>query len=117
MTTRPCAACGMLTAAPGDRYCEDCGTATDRTAWAEKDTTRRTATCDECGFSGSLREIECHSCYVQQQGGRCEDYPCCGHVDGDGCQTRPEHTSAYWYEAMTTMDPYEYNRMTEALDR
>ena len=58
---------------------------------------RRTATC-ECGYSGSLAAMAVHSCYVQEMGGRCEDYPACGHTDGDGCQTLPEHTSAYWTE-------------------
>lgn len=78
-----------------------------------------TATADCCGFKGTLAAIEVHSCYVQEQGGRCEDYPCCGHTDGDGCQTLPEHTKDYylrnpqflhepgspeWYDAM---DEYE----------
>lgn len=52
--------------------------------------------CTSCGFQGNLAAVKVHSCYVQEQGGRCEDYPCCGHTDGDGCQTRPEHTSEYW---------------------
>jgi len=56
------------------------------------------ATCTECGYSGTLRALELHSCQVQEQGGRCEDYPCCGHTDGDGCQTLPEHTSAFYYD-------------------
>lgn len=55
-----------------------------------------TVTCNRCSFSGSIAQVTVHSCYVQEQGGRCEDYPCCGHTDGDGCQTLPEHTSAYW---------------------
>lgn len=53
--------------------------------------------CNDCGFTGSPDAVEVHSCYVHEQGGRCEDYPCCGHTDGDGCQTRPEHTSAFYY--------------------
>lgn len=57
-----------------------------------------TVTCDACGFRGSLDAVSVHSCYVQEMGGRCEDYPCCGHTDGDGCQTLPEHTSAFYYE-------------------
>ena len=56
------------------------------------------ATCADCGYTSTLAGLRVHSCYVQQQGGRCEDYPCCGHTDGDGCQTLPEHTSAYWLE-------------------
>lgn len=58
----------------------------------------RRATCTECGYTGSLRALEVHSCYVQEMGGRCEDYPCCGHTDGDGCQTLPEHTSAFYLD-------------------
>jgi hypothetical protein len=43
-----------------------------------------TATCDTCGFTTSdLSLATNHSCDVQQQGGRCEDYPCCGHEAGD----------------------------------
>lgn len=59
-----------------------------------KDTRR--ATCNDCGYSGSLAALELHSCQIQEQGGRCEDYPCCGHTDGDGCQTLPEHTADYY---------------------
>lgn len=55
------------------------------------------ASCIECGYIGTLRALELHSCDIQMQSGRCEDYPCCGHTDGDGCQTLPEHTSAYYY--------------------
>src|SRR5687767_14745113 len=29
-------------------------------------------------------------------GGRCEDYPCCGHTDGDGCAPLDSHPSAFW---------------------
>lgn len=57
------------------------------------------ATCNQCGFSGSLRELSLHLCHIQEQGGRCEDYPACGHTDGDGCQTLPEHTADYWTDA------------------
>lgn len=39
-----------------------------------------TVTCDRCGYSGSIDRVRVHSCYVQEQGGRCEDYPCCGHT-------------------------------------
>jgi hypothetical protein len=51
----------------------------------------------ECGFTGTLAALELHSCTIQEQGGRCEDYPCCGHTDGDGCQTLPSHTSEFYY--------------------
>jgi hypothetical protein len=70
-------------------------------------TTNIKATCNNCEFSGTLRELEVHSCYVQEMGGRCEDYPCCGHTDGDGCQTRPWHTSAYWVDNPHRMCDHE----------
>lgn len=41
-------------------------------------------TCAECGLT--TRDVALfnnHSCDIQQQGGRCEDYPCCGHELGD----------------------------------
>lgn len=42
------------------------------------------ATCPECGFtSRDVALLNNHSCAVQQNGGRCEDYPCCGHEFGD----------------------------------
>jgi hypothetical protein len=50
----------------------------------------------ECGFVGTLAALELHSCDIQEQGGRCEDWPCCGHTDGLGCQTTPEMTSDYY---------------------
>lgn len=73
----------------------------------------------ECGFTGTLAALALHSCDIQEFGGRCEDYPCCGHTDGDGCQTRPEHTADFyhrnphllhepgspeWFDAMEEMD-------------
>lgn len=59
-----------------------------------------TVKCNECGYSGSIERVKLHSCQIQQQGGRCEDFPCCGHTDGDGCQQLPEHTSEYWMSMM-----------------
>jgi hypothetical protein len=53
-------------------------------------------TCNECGYSGSIERVKLHSCQIQKQGGRCEDFPACGHTDGDGCQTLPQHTSEFW---------------------
>lgn len=72
-----------------------------------------TVTCNDCGFSGTLEAVSVHSCYVQEQGGRCEDYPCCGHTDGDGCQTRPEHTSAYWSRMRERMGDEAFEYATE----
>ena len=54
-----------------------------------------TVTCDTCHHSGSMKALELHQCHVQENGGRCEDFPACGHTDGDGCQTLPEHTAEY----------------------
>jgi hypothetical protein len=72
-----------------------------------------TATCDECGMSDTLPVLQLHSCQIQQQGGRCEDYPACGHTDGDGCQTRLEHTMDYWTEMYSkypdAMDAYDWD--------
>jgi hypothetical protein len=40
--------------------------------------------CEECGFtSKDIVLMNNHSCDIQKQGGRCEDYPCCGHERGD----------------------------------
>lgn len=45
---------------------------------------RQDISCNDCGFT--TRDVALfnnHSCDVQQFGGRCEDYPCCGHEAGD----------------------------------
>lgn len=43
-----------------------------------------TFTCEECGFTTRDYDlIKNHSCEVQEHGGHCEDYPCCGHEWGD----------------------------------
>lgn len=57
-----------------------------------------TVTADCCGYRGSIAAVELHDCAIVESGGRCEDYPCCGHTDGDGCQTLPQHTSAYYLD-------------------
>lgn len=42
------------------------------------------ASCPECGFtSRDIALLNNHSCDVQNNGGHCEDYPCCGHEYGD----------------------------------
>lgn len=42
------------------------------------------ATCSTCGFTTSdIALLSGHSCDVQDNGGRCEDFPCCGHESGD----------------------------------
>lgn len=69
-------------------------------------------TCDDCGYSGSIERVQLHSCAIQRSGGRCEDYPCCGHTDGDGCQTLPSHTAAFWSDMMRR-DPDWYDMMDQ----
>lgn len=59
-----------------------------------------TATCNDCGTSGSMEALKLHDCDIANNGGRCEDFPACGHTDGDGCQTQLEHTSDYWLEML-----------------
>lgn len=34
-SVRICPACGIFAAAPGDRYCSDCGSASDRSSWVD----------------------------------------------------------------------------------
>lgn len=58
-------------------------------------------TCNHCGYSADVDVVKLHSCQIQEQGGRCEDYPACAHTDGDGCQTRLEHTMDYWTDMFT----------------
>lgn len=72
-----------------------------------------TVTCNDCGYAGSVELVKLHDCQIQENGGRCEDYPCCGHTDGGGCQTLPEHTSEYWMELMHR-DPQLYDEMDAA---
>lgn len=59
----------------------------------------RTYTCNDCGTTGSLQWMQDHPCGdvqdVRQFGGRCEDYPCCGHLNGE-CEPREEFTKNYW---------------------
>jgi hypothetical protein len=70
------------------------------------------AECPRCEFAGSIPEVEVHDCAIQDSinasgTGRCEDYPCCGHTDGLGCQTTPEMTSAYWIDNPHLMCDHE----------
>lgn len=59
-----------------------------------------TFTCNDCGSTGSARFLSSHDCshnqQIRAQGGRCEDFPCCGHTDGDGCITLESHTADFW---------------------
>jgi hypothetical protein len=54
------------------------------------------ATCPECSFtSRDVALLQNHSCDIQANGGRCEDFPCCGHNFGE-CSFSPTHTGEYW---------------------
>jgi hypothetical protein len=66
-------------------------------------------TCNTCSYSGSIGAVKVHSCYVQEQGGRCEDFPCCGHTDGDGCQHQPQHTSEFWMDLYTRYPDQDFD--------
>lgn len=71
---------------------------------------RRTFTCDECGTSGGSHWMETHDCYEVQRvaefGGRCEDFPCCGHLNGE-CMPSERFTKEYWQERYDRLDPDE----------
>lgn len=42
------------------------------------------ASCGNCGFTTTdVHLLAAHSCDVTSNGGRCEDFPCCGHEAGD----------------------------------
>ena len=42
------------------------------------------ARCEDCGFASTdVHLVLNHSCDIEEFGGRCEDYPCCGHEAGD----------------------------------
>lgn len=71
-----------------------------------------------CGHSvrvmtGKLLSASCPACAVGIPEGqtRCEDFPCCGHTDGDGCIPRPEHTSEYWLTLYAGMDVEDWPDM------
>lgn len=45
---------------------------------------KQAVSCNDCGFTTTdVALFNNHSCDIQNQGGRCEDYPCCGHEAGD----------------------------------
>jgi hypothetical protein len=83
---------------------------------------RRTFTCNECGTSGSSQWMESHPCgdilNIKEFGGRCEEYPCCGHVGADsGCAPQESHTSGYWSRLREDMGDERYEDYLEALER
>lgn len=73
----------------------------------------RTMLCSVCNTAfAHSRDFELHSCEIAEFGGRCEDFPCCGHGN-EGCQDRKEFHSEYWAEKFSNMsedemDDYEY---------
>jgi hypothetical protein len=66
-------------------------------------------TCNECGYAGSIERVRLHDCTIEQQGGRCEDFPACGHTDGDGCQTLPQHTAEFWTDLYTRFPDTDFS--------
>ena len=45
---------------------------------------KQAVTCNECHFTTTdVALFNNHSCDVQERGGYCEDFPCCGHERGD----------------------------------
>lgn len=44
----------------------------------------RPAACAYCGFTTTdIGLIRSHDCSIEENGGQCEDFPCCGHERGD----------------------------------
>jgi hypothetical protein len=46
----------------------------------------------------------------------CEDYPCCGHRQGE-CEDKPEYTAEYWSKLHDEMGDERYELYLEALER
>lgn len=95
-----------------------------------KDTMRAKCTArdddgQECEFEGTLAELELHLHTWEDRerypNGRCEDYPCCAHTDGDGCRPLPSHTSDFYYRNPHLMhepgSPEWHDAMEEMYDR
>lgn len=73
------------------------------------------ASCPECGFtSRDVGLLNNHSCAVQEQGGRCEDFPCCGHELGD-CNGQKYGSDEYIKEQV--MRSMTDDRFAESYDR
>lgn len=47
----------------------------------------------------------CGDCSSEVNSGRCEDYPCCGHTDGLGCNYKPDMAAIYDQVARMMDDP------------
>jgi hypothetical protein len=73
--------------------------------------TEKQFTCVACGTTGSLEWMRDHPCDEVQDvtrfGGRCEDYPCCGHLPGE-CMPSETFTKAYWEKRMAEDEDYDY---------
>ena len=85
------------------------------------------ATCNNCDFSGSAYALNAHDCahesYLRDAGnnGRCEDFPACGHTDGDTCHATAEGTSEYWSDlyaqaSRSGLSPDELDMMMDYAD-
>lgn len=45
---------------------------------------KQAVSCNECSFTTTdVALFNNHSCDITSNGGRCEDFPCCGHEAGD----------------------------------
>ena len=70
--------------------------------------TDQTYTCNTCGTTGSLEWMEEHDCQgvqdVNEFGGYCEDYPCCGHLPGE-CAPQERFTKGYWQRQYDSLSP------------
>lgn len=45
---------------------------------------KQAVSCNDCGFTTTdVALFNNHSCDIAQNGGHCEDFPCCGHEWGD----------------------------------
>lgn len=66
-------------------------------------------------MAGSRIPHSCSACAlgIPEGASQCEDYPCCGHTDGDGCMPNPRHTSEYWSERFASMTQEEMDYMDE----
>ena len=70
-----------------------------------------TFSCNTCHTTGSLTWMSNHPCGriadLAETGGRCEDFPCCGHTDGDGCAPLESHTKEFWQDNPHRMCSHE----------
>lgn len=102
-------------------YCDQCEGVLDDNVMCDcqeyaKPSALRSAfdvSCQTCGETGSIEWVSLHDCELTAQGGRCEDFPACGHPFAEGCQTRPEHTSAYWHRMRDHLGDERYEELDQ----